>query len=122
MPKGASDTGFLKGCWSSDSGSKNNFGQPAVFRYCFSDGGAGELTVEVKDSRGRVRQTCRAEAEATLDGATLRVRDSGAKCPAGEVFPPNTVVCEPGAGGPASCTGQPDSGKIAPVTLVREGG
>jgi hypothetical protein len=55
----------------------------------FSDGGAAEVTVtvEVKGASGRVRQACRAEADADLEAAAFRVRYSGSKCPRGGGVP-----------------------------------
>jgi hypothetical protein len=121
IPQGATDVGFLKGCWKSDAGIFNRMGVPLYCYYCFDGNGHARVRVEEMDRRGRVTQTCTASATARLSGGKLHIRDTGAKCPRPPNYAPDTVVCTP-TGSAANCQLQSDGGKRFPTRITYQGG
>jgi hypothetical protein len=123
IPEGATDASFLEGCWKSDSGivRKDNK-QPLFCYYCFDGNGRARVRVEELDGNGRVEQTCTATATARMSGGELIIRDTGAVCPEGGKYVPDTVVCAPSSEGAADCTLQSDGGRRFGTRITRQGG
>ncbi|MDR1037841.1 MAG: hypothetical protein LBT40_15160 [Deltaproteobacteria bacterium] len=121
IPEDAKDLAFLEGCWKSDAGLINSLTrQPLFCIYCFQPDGKATVRVEELDRSGRLTQTCRATATARLQGGKLRIRDTGARCPNGRRYKPDTVLCSPSKDGAANCTLQSDGGKLARTRITRQ--
>ncbi|MDR1041090.1 MAG: hypothetical protein LBR80_13195 [Deltaproteobacteria bacterium] len=122
IPEGATDVSFLKGCWKSDAGIFNTSGQPLFCYYCFDGSGRARVRVEELDGRGRIQRTCTATATARMSGGKLTIRDTGAKCPGGGNYVPDTVICSASSGGVADCSLQSDGGEKLQTRITYQNG
>jgi hypothetical protein len=118
IPEGATDVSFLEGCWKSDAGLTNNWGQPVLCYYCFSGSGKASMRVE-EVGRGSGRK-CTASATAKLTGGGLTIRDTGARCGAGPSYVPSTIRCTPSKGGAANCRVQSDGRPSMSTRITRQ--
>jgi len=105
------DLAFLRGCWVTDP-FRHQRGQtvPGISEYCFDEQGRGVLTWR----RGRSQCRTRAQAE-VANGSNLDIADSDTACSDGSRWYADRLVCQPGPGGVALCSGEsfdPVTGRI----------
>lgn len=105
------DLAFLRGCWVTDP-FRHQRGQavPGISEYCFDEQGHGVLTWR------HGRSQCRTRAQAAIvNGNNLDIADSDTACSDGSRWYADRLVCQPGPGGVAMCSGEsfdPVSGRI----------
>ncbi|TXL71069.1 hypothetical protein FHP25_31855 [Vineibacter terrae] len=104
------DYSFLKGCWRGDQFRYTPRHPPGAHTYCFDENGNGRLTF-----RWQSGVTCQAPAKARYEGGTLRITDADTTCSDGTRWTQDRLVCRPGAGNVAACSGEtnmhlPDQG------------
>jgi hypothetical protein len=106
IPEDTQNLAFLEGCWVSDAGLTELIsGLPVTYKYCFDTTGKAKVTVEQFDKDGNFKDSCHAEGNATIEGTTLMINDTGPHCPDSKSrYVPTTVVCsQETTGGAASC-------------------
>ncbi|HEX2886627.1 hypothetical protein [Vineibacter terrae] len=104
------DYSFLKGCWRGDQFRYTQRHPPGAHTYCFDANGNGRLTF-----RWQSGVTCQAPAKARYEGGTLHITDADTTCSDGTRWTQDRLVCRPGAGNVAACSGEtnmhlPDQG------------
>ncbi|MDR2350273.1 MAG: hypothetical protein LBF41_06575 [Deltaproteobacteria bacterium] len=122
IPETGDDLSFMEGCWISDSPLVNSrTSLPIVAMYCFNERGEARSAVDQYDSAGNYEHTCLGSGTATREGASVTIRDFGAKCPV-DSYAPSVIGCETRTkGAPAVCRMRNLMGKTFDVTFIRVG-
>ncbi|WP_416896971.1 MAG: SrfA family protein [Minwuia sp.] len=120
IPDGAQDgaAGFMQGNWQSDAGLVDSqTRQKLTQEYNFDENGQGEAVIRRSDG-----VTCRAPAEATVQGGNLQVEEkSNLQCSDGSSFKRSRTVCTNTPSGKAECIGTDADGNRFKVDLNRGG-
>lgn len=115
IPERPADMAFAQGCWRTDPFQHSPVHAPGVSTYCFDAEGRGSLTFR------RAGMTCRAPARLTRNpDGTLSIVDADTTCSDGSAWFADRLICRPGAGGVAVCSGV-SVGTRWNVNLHREG-
>ena len=94
IPEDATSLSFMEGCWMSKGSIYNTDKVPVAYIYCFNKKGGADVYIEEKDSNGRIVDTCRGKAAATLSDKVMRITDDGLKCgPGNGSYIPINVAC-----------------------------
>jgi hypothetical protein len=103
IPEDPKDLAFLAGCWTTGEGHRTGDGSQAVNRVCFDGRGRGTVTIDLLGSNGRVVESCRGRASASIEGKRIKMRQFSARCPRRGNFSGGTIWCEPVPAGEAKC-------------------